>query len=90
MDFGNKIKTLREQSGLTQKQMSEILGVAKSNISKYEANTVEPNMDTLKKIAAYFGVSLDVLLRTEDLSETHLSKIKSKNDNCFFFFSIIC
>lgn len=69
MDFGNKLKELREESYLTQKQMAEILGVAKSNISKYESNTIEPSMDTLKKISVHFGISLDTLLGTEDVIE---------------------
>ena len=79
MDFGNKLKELREESCLTQKQMAEILGVAKSNISKYESNTIEPSMDTLKKISTHFGISLDILLGTEDLTESKNLNINQKD-----------
>lgn len=62
MDFGEKIKKLREEKGFTQKQMAEILGISKSNISKYEANSVEPNIGTLRSYSSFFDVSLDYLL----------------------------
>lgn len=66
MNFGEKLKILREEKGLTQKQMSEILGISKSNISKYEANSVEPNIETLKTYASFFKVSFDFLLGESD------------------------
>lgn len=78
MDFGNILKTLRETEHLTQKQMSEILGVSKSNISKYEAGTVEPNIDTLKRYAGYFNVSTDYLLG--------LKKSNSDTNDCHNYF----
>lgn len=62
MNFGAKIKKLREDSGFTQKQMAEMLGVSKSNVSKYEANFVEPNIDILKSYSSIFSVSIDDLL----------------------------
>ncbi len=62
MSFGEKIKGLREEKSLTQKQMSEILEVSKSNISKYEADTVEPSIETIRRYAAFFRVSTDYLL----------------------------
>lgn len=78
MNFGEILKSLREKKGLTQKQMSEILGVSKSNISKYEASTVEPNIETLRKYASYFGVSADYLLG--------LSKSKTDSNDCYNYF----
>lgn len=61
MDFGTKLKELRTEKKLTQSQISNLLGTSKSNISKYEANTIEPNFDTLIKIHQLFGVSMDYL-----------------------------
>ena len=62
MNFGEKLKSLREGKGLTQKRMAEILGISKSNVSKYEANSVEPNIGILKSYANFFDVSFDYLL----------------------------
>ncbi len=62
MNFGSKIKKLREDKEFTQKQMAEMLGVSKSNVSKYEANSVEPNIDILTSYSSIFNVSIDYLL----------------------------
>lgn len=62
MNFGERLKELRIENGLTQLQLAEILGISKSNISKYEAGSVEPNLDIITKSAVYFGVYTDYLL----------------------------
>mgnify|MGYP004681417465 CR=1 FL=1 len=62
MDFGIKLKELRNKKNLTQLQMAQILETSKSNISKYEAGSVEPSLDTLVKISHFFDVSVDYLL----------------------------
>ena len=62
MNFGNILKDLRNKHGLTQLQLAKILDISKSNISKYEAGSVEPNIDTLTHIANYFDVPTDYLL----------------------------
>ena len=62
MDFGNKLKELRLQAGLTQKQLADLIGVTKSVISFYERQERTPSPDVLKKLAAVFHVSTDFLL----------------------------
>lgn len=62
MYLAQNIKFLREHNGLTQLQLAEILGISKSNISKYESGSVEPNLDIITKSAVYFGVTLDELI----------------------------
>lgn len=66
MIFGERLKELRMKYGLTQLQLSSILDISKSNVSKYEAGSVEPNLDILKHIATYFNVSSDYLLGISD------------------------
>ncbi|WP_206458658.1 helix-turn-helix domain-containing protein [Anaerovorax sp. IOR16] len=65
MAFGQILKNLRTQKCLTQLQLAEMLNLSKANISKYEAGTVEPNIETLKMISNIFGVSVDYLLGKE-------------------------
>ena len=65
MNFGAKLKELRIGKQLTQLQMAEILETSKSNISKYEAGSVEPNLETLLKISKFFNVPIDYLLDNE-------------------------
>lgn len=67
MTFGEKIKMLRIEKGITQEKLGNIIGVSDRVIGYYESNNRFPKDDLiLKKIADYFNVSLDYLLgRTE-------------------------
>ena len=64
-DFGTRLKELRLQSGLTQKQLGERIGVTKSVISFYELRERTPSPEILVKLAATFYVSSDYLLGIE-------------------------
>lgn len=66
MNFGERLKELRIEKGLTQIQLAKILDISKSNISKYEAGSVEPNLDIITKCAVYFDVYTDFLLGLSD------------------------
>lgn len=58
MTMGDRIKYLRESSGLTQDQLGEMIGVQKSAIRKYEKGEVENiKRSAIKTMADYFGVS---------------------------------
>lgn len=62
VDFGRKLKTLRKQAGLTQKQLATQLGITKSVVSFYELQTRSPSPDVLAKLSMIFHVSVDYLL----------------------------
>lgn len=62
MNFGNKLKELRTGQKLTQQQLAERIGVAKSVISYYESGDRYPSYDVLVKIAHIFHTSTDYLL----------------------------
>lgn len=62
MNFGNKIRTLIEEQGITQKELASHLNIAPSTVSSYVQNTREPDFATLKSFAKYFNVSIDYLL----------------------------
>lgn len=62
MSLGEKIRHLREEHNMTQDDLSHLLNIPKSNISKYENDRSNPGGDAIKKIAETFGVSLDYLL----------------------------
>lgn len=66
--FKNKLRELREEKGLTQKELGDILGYAQRTISGWESGLSEPNIDTLKKIAYFFNIDLNELLSFEDYS----------------------
>lgn len=60
--FYENLKLAREQKGLSQKDVAEKIGVAKSTYSLYESGNREPNVQTIKKIANALDVSADELL----------------------------
>lgn len=60
--FNENLRWAREQKGLSQKDVAEKIGVAKSTYSLYESGNREPNVQTIKKISDVLGVSADELL----------------------------
>lgn len=62
MDFSERLKKLRKEAGLTQKELSENLNVAQPRILEWEKGKRNPNKRSLEKIASYFNVSVSYLL----------------------------
>ena len=60
--FIERFRELREQRGLKQKEIAEILHVQPSTISGWETGRNQPNYDILIVIARFFGVTIDYLL----------------------------
>ena len=72
--LGEKIKLYRENKKMTQLEIAKYLSVKPATISKYESGTLEPNIESLKKIAELFGISIDELLKDEE-SQFDINKI---------------
>ncbi len=66
VNMGDKLKTLRTEKKLTQKQVSDMIGLAISAVSSYESGTRYPSYDVLVKLARIFHVSTDYLLGMTD------------------------
>ena len=64
--FALKLKELRLEKGLSQKDLSVKLGVSPRVISYYEYGSRECGFDMLVKISEFFGVSTDFLLGVTD------------------------
>ena len=62
--FGERLKRLRKDCDITQGQLAEAIGVVPSAVGKYERiESSYPSVEALIKIADYFNVSIDYLLR---------------------------
>lgn len=72
--LGEKIKLYRENKKMTQNDIAEILKVSSGTISKYESGALEPNIESLKKLAELFEISIDELLKDEE-GKFDISKI---------------
>lgn len=60
--MGEKLKSLRTDRNMTQKQIADRIGLAISAVSSYESGTRYPSYDVLLKLARIFHVSTDYLL----------------------------
>lgn len=56
------IRSIREDSDLTQQHLADMLNISQNTYSQYETGKIEWTASTLVKIADYFGVSVDYLL----------------------------
>ena len=65
--LGNKLKKLRKNNNLTQKDLSNHFSIVCSTISKYEKDILLPDCNLLISFASYFNVSVDYLLGISDL-----------------------
>ena len=64
-----KLKELRKAKGISLKELGSIVGVAESTMSLYENGKRQPDYETLLKLAEFFGVTVDYLLRGSNESE---------------------
>ena len=64
--MGEKLKSLRIEKKLTQKQVADRIGLAISAVSSYESGSRYPSYDVLVKLARIFHVSTDYLLGMTD------------------------
>ena len=89
MEFHEKLQELRKSKGLTQEELSELLYVSRSAISKWESGKGYPSIDSLKQISQFFNISIDDLLTGDKI----LTIAKNENINnikslCYLLFSM--
>ena len=64
--FGERLKHLRSQHGLTQKDFAKEIGITERAYQNYEINASTPTYKMLIALADYFDVSLDYLVGRSD------------------------
>lgn len=72
MKYGERILKLRKDNNLTQKYLSEKLGISRAALAHYEKNRREPDYEILDRLANFFDVSVDYIL----------GRVKNKKVNC--------
>lgn len=82
MYFAKNIKLLRSRKKASQEEASTALEIPRSTYSGYENETAEPSLSTLVKIAGFYNISLDKLVKTDlsKLSDLQLKEIESGYD----------
>lgn len=65
MSLGDKIVALRKQTGWSQEELAERLGVTRQSVSKWEGNQSVPDLDKVVQMSRLFGVTTDYLLKDD-------------------------
>lgn len=83
MEFGDRLKQLRLERKLTQKELGELLNLSDRVVGYYETNERFPrDPNTIKDIASYFNVTTDYLLGLSDVRNPYANNyIKLKTNN---------
>ena len=80
----NRIKELRKARGLLQAQLAADLGVHQTAVSQWETGRTDPDVSSARRLADYFGVTLDDLLghqpAEEQLDEVYLNLARAARD----------
>ena len=62
MSFAQRLQTLRKERGLTQKALSEKIGVHTTQVQRYESGDTQPSLTALRKLALALNVTTDALV----------------------------
>lgn len=66
MKFPERLKSLRLEKDITQKELALCIGVTSTSIQRFEYGTGKPALDTVVALADFFKVSVDYLLGRVD------------------------
>ena len=68
MNIGYNLKKIRKDKGLTQDKLSEVTKISIASIQRYESGKRQPNIQTVNKFAEALGVTINTLLKDENIS----------------------
>lgn len=78
--FSERLKQLRKEKKVTQSEIAEKIGVAKSTYSQYENGHREPNFETLLKLSLFFNVDVDFLLSGKNSIQSLTDALNKKGE----------
>ena len=87
MEFNEKLQELRKSRGLTQEELAKELFVSRTAISKWESGRGYPNIDSLKEISRFFSVTIDELIRPDEIITAAESE---KRETIKKYIALIC
>jgi len=72
--YGRRLKQARKKANMSQEEIAEILNISRSNISKYENEELEPNIQILKAFCKIYGTSADYIIGLTNKEPTETTK----------------
>ncbi len=79
VEFGDKLRKLRKERNLTQKQLASLIGVKNSVISFYEVGERTPSLEVMIKLSKALHVSTDTLLGIDKSETINISGLSEKD-----------
>ena len=79
MSFSQRLKELRAENGLTQRELAAKLNQSPNSICEWEKERCEPSIESLKKLSALFSCSIDYLTGNSDDFGTVNIPVKEKS-----------
>lgn len=76
--LSERIRSLRNNRGISQVELAEALHVTKQSVSNWENNNIQPSIEVLVKIARYFSVRADYLLGFDDRDYIEITGLSEK------------
>lgn len=76
MEFGTKIKNLRNKRGITQEALAKAMGVTPQTVSKWENDVTMPDVALLPELSIFFGVTIDDLFSLT--AEKQMERIENR------------
>ena len=77
--LGSRLKALRQEKGLTQKEVAKLIGTTDVSIGRYEMDARVPKADILNSLAKLYDVEIDFLLTGKEETETTLNDRDKKD-----------
>ena len=99
LNIGERIKIIRKERKMTQKELADKIGMAEITIRQYENNKREPNSNTIKKIAKTLNIAPPLLFWDRFKTEAELisvfqmaekENVNFNNQNYDFFLAYLC
>lgn len=75
--FAHRLRMLRKQTGVTQKEIAQSLNIDRSTYAYYETDKTNPDLNTLRRMANIFHVSTDYLLGI-DMPSAHTASVRDR------------
>ena len=74
-ELGARLKELRENKNLSQKELGKLVGVSHNSISLYESGDRQPSIDLIVRFAALYKVSTDYILGLTRIKSLDTSRL---------------
>lgn len=91
MKYGDILKRLRNEKGISQRELADRLKINRSTYARYETSATQPDFDTLKLLANFYDVTIDYILGNSDHKKLTIEEKLSKElrlrdgENIYFY-----